>query len=159
MITKAKDIYNKDILLNEKQEQVMMEWEKPYMEECINMLQPCGHVLEIGFGLGYSANQIRKFNVKSHTIIESDDLIYNDLLKWADDKTKRQLAEIRQLRLERLRQTDYLANSDVVMPENIKTWRQSLRDLPQDNTTEEQYDLILARDINGNLTNAIWSKP
>jgi|TARA_R110002020_G_scaffold178227_2_gene371135 hypothetical protein len=88
MITKAKDIYNKDILLNEKQEQVMMEWEKPYMEECINMLQPCGHVLEIGFGLGYSANQIRKFNVKSHTIIESDDLIYNDLLKWADDKTK-----------------------------------------------------------------------
>ena len=61
--------------------------------------------------------------------------------------------------MERLQQTDYLANSDVVMPENIKTWRQSLRDLPQDNTTEEQYDLILARDINGNLTNAIWSKP
>ena len=93
-------------------------------------------------------------------LTEAEIAEYNAIQKeWADDKTKRQLAEIRQLRLERLRQTDYLANSDVVMPENIKTWRQSLRDLPQDNTTEEQYDLILARDINGNLTNAIWSKP
>ena len=49
----------------------------------------------------------------------------------------------------------------MTMPENIKTWRQSLRDLPQDNTTEEQYDLILARsdDKYRNLTNPIWSKP
>ena len=93
-------------------------------------------------------------------LTEAEIAEYNAIQKeWADDKTKRQLAEIRQLRLERLRQTDYLANSDVVMPENIKTWRQSLRDLPQDNTTEEQYDLILARDINGNLTHAVWSKP
>ena len=62
---KQKDIYNKDILLNKKNEQVMMEWEKPYMEECINVLQPHGNVLEIGYGLGYSASQIRKFNIKS----------------------------------------------------------------------------------------------
>lgn len=87
MISKDKDIYNKDILLNEKNEQVMMEWEKPYMEECINTLQPHGDVLEIGFGLGYSANQIRKFDIKSHTIIESDDTIYTDLTTWADKKT------------------------------------------------------------------------
>ena len=79
--------------------------------------------------------------------------------EWADNKTIRQLAEIRQLRLERLRETDYLSNSDVVMPDNIKTWRQSLRDIPQNNTTEAEYDLILARDENGNSTHAIWSKP
>ena len=31
MIQKQKDIYNKDILINNKNEQVMMAWEKPYM--------------------------------------------------------------------------------------------------------------------------------
>lgn len=88
MIKKQKDVYNKDILLNEKNEQVMMEWEKPYMEKCIDVLQPHGDVLEIGYGLGYSANQIRKHNnIKSHTIIESDSNIYNDLTNWADNKT------------------------------------------------------------------------
>ena len=49
--------------------------------------------------------------------------------------------------------------SDNTMPDNIKTWRQSLRDLPQNNTTEAEYDALLARDDGGNLTNSIWSKP
>ena len=66
---------------------------------------------------------------------------------------------IKELRLQRLIETDYLALSDNTMPDSIKTWRQSLRDLPQNNTTEEQYDALLARDDDGNLTNAIWSKP
>ena len=71
----------------------------------------------------------------------------------------RKLEQIKKIRLEKLQETDYLANSDVTMPDNIKTWRQSLRDLPQNNTTEEQYDALLARDSDGNLTNSIWSKP
>jgi uncharacterized protein YggE len=72
----------------------------------------------------------------------------------------KKLAEIKKLRLQKLIETDYLANSDVVMPDNIKTWRQSLRDLPQDFSTEEQYDLLLARDEEtGELTHSIWSKP
>ena len=66
---------------------------------------------------------------------------------------------IKELRLQRLIETDYLALSDNTMPDSIKTWRQSLRDLPQNNTTEEQYDALLARDSDGNLTNSIWSKP
>lgn len=66
---------------------------------------------------------------------------------------------IKELRLQRLIETDYLALSDNTMPDSIKTWRQSLRDLPQNNTTEEQYDALLARDDDGNLTNSIWSKP
>ena len=45
------------------------------------------------------------------------------------------------------------------MPDNIKTWRQSLRNLPQDFSTEEQYDLLLARNDAGELTHSIWSKP
>ena len=78
---------------------------------------------------------------------------------WNDTKSERQLEEIKQIRLQKLMETDYLANSDVTMPDNIKTWRQSLRDIPQNFGTEEQYDLLLARDEQGNLTHSIWSKP
>tara|TARA_Y100001951_G_scaffold45338_1_gene35764 strand:- start:206 stop:544 length:339 start_codon:yes stop_codon:yes gene_type:complete len=84
---------------------------------------------------------------------------------WNDKSAERKLTMIKFERNLRLQQTDYMANSDYTMPENIKTWRQSLRDIPQNNTTEEQYDLLLAREIDkllstyGNLTNEIWSKP
>ena len=62
------------------------------------------------------------------------------------------------MRLQKLEETDWYSNSDVTMPDNIKTWRQSLRDIPQDFSTEEQYDLLLARDSDGNLTHTIWEK-
>ena len=52
-----------------------------------------------------------------------------------------------------------MANSDYTMPDYIKTWRQTLRDLPQNNTTESQYDTLLARDDDGNLTNSVWTQP
>ena len=78
---------------------------------------------------------------------------------FAAEKPSRQLSQIRRIRNEKLSETDYLAMSDNTMPDNIKTWRQSLRDLPQNNTTESEYDALLARDDDGNLTNAIWSKP
>ena len=78
---------------------------------------------------------------------------------WNNNSNIRKLAEIREIRNQKLFETDYLAMSDNTMPDNIKTWRQSLRDLPQNNTTEEQYDALLARDSDGNLTNSIWSKP
>ena len=78
---------------------------------------------------------------------------------YIDNAPVRKLNEIKMIRLQKLQATDYLANSDVTMPDNIKTWRQSLRDLPQNNTTETQYDALLARDSDGNLTNSIWSKP
>ena len=77
---------------------------------------------------------------------------------WASKSADRKLAAIKEVRLRKLKETDWYSNSDVTMPDNIKTWRQSLRDIPQNNTTEEQYDLLLAR-VDGNLTNEIWSKP
>tara|TARA_Y100001951_G_scaffold63268_1_gene50636 strand:- start:251 stop:571 length:321 start_codon:yes stop_codon:yes gene_type:complete len=77
---------------------------------------------------------------------------------WADASADRKLKEIKRIRLQKLKETDYLSNSDITMPDNIKTWRQSLRDIPQNNTTEEQYDLLLVI-VDGILTHAIWSKP
>jgi len=78
---------------------------------------------------------------------------------WASKSGERKLKEIREIRLGKLIETDYLANSDVTMPDNIKTWRQTLRDLPANHTDEAAYDALLARDSDGNLTNSIWSKP
>lgn len=65
-----KDEYGKEILLKDGKFQVMMEWEKPYMQACIDALKPYGDVLEIGFGLGYSAEHIQTYHPKSHTIVE-----------------------------------------------------------------------------------------
>ena len=75
---------------------------------------------------------------------------------WADSSKARKLVEIKELRQGSLEQTDWMASSDVTMPDSTKTWRQQLRDLPQDNTTEAEYDLLLATDADKKLTNAIW---
>ena len=79
------DEHGKEILLQDNEHQVMMEWEKPYMEACIDKLQPKGDVLEIGFGMGYSATQIQKYKPKSHTIIEMDSMVTERLKEWAKD--------------------------------------------------------------------------
>ena len=79
---------------------------------------------------------------------------------WNDAKADRKLTEIKNIRLQKLIETDYLANSDVTMPDNVKTWRQTLRDIPANHSDEAAYDALLARDEEtGNLTNSIWSKP
>ena len=88
-----------------------------------------------------------------------------DRTAFANKSGERKLEVIKQLRLDRLQSTDYMANSDVTMPDYIKTWRQTLRDLPQNNTTESQYDTLLARETDnskanyGQLTNSVWTQP
>jgi len=82
-----------------------------------------------------------------------------DLADWNSKSADRKLSKVRLYRNRRLAQTDYLANSDITMPDYIKTWRQTLRDLPQNNTTESQYDTLLAKDTDGNLTNSVWTQP
>ena len=82
-----------------------------------------------------------------------------DLAEWNSKSADRKLEKIRLYRNRRLKQTDYLANSDVTMPDYIKTWRQTLRDLPQNNTTESQYDTLLERNADGSLKNSVWTQP
>ena len=76
------DINNDEILLSSTQEQIMMEWEKPYMEASIDMLKPTGNVLEIGFGCGYSASQIMKYKPKKYTVIECDPIVIEKANIW-----------------------------------------------------------------------------
>ena len=82
-----------------------------------------------------------------------------DLADWNSKSADRKLSKIRLYRNLKLIETDYLANSDVTMSDAMKTWRQTLRDLPQNNTTEAKYDELLAKDSDGNLTNSVWTKP
>lgn len=81
---------------------------------------------------------------------------------WNSKLVERKLKRIKEMRLKRLQETDWYSNSDVVMPNSIKTWRQSLRDLPQNHTTEAEYDTLLEMEgISPNRTykHSIWSKP
>tara|TARA_R100000900_G_scaffold35494_1_gene29049 strand:- start:212 stop:529 length:318 start_codon:yes stop_codon:yes gene_type:complete len=99
-----------------------------------------------GIKVNLTESEIAKFNAEKTA--------------WENASADRKLAEIKQIRLQKLKETDYLANTDVVMADNVKTWRQSLRNIPQDFSTEEQYDLLLARhEETGELTHSIWSKP
>ena len=79
--------------------------------------------------------------------------IYNDNI------VPKKLEAVKKLRLEKLIETDYLAMSDNVLSDDMKNFRKKMRDIPQDFTTESQYDLLLARDSDGKLTHSIWSKP
>jgi len=82
MLSFEKDENDEEIILAKDNEQVMMEWEKPYMEASIDFLEPQGHVLEIGFGCGYSATQIMKYPIKSYTIIECDPIVIEKIKNW-----------------------------------------------------------------------------
>ena len=78
---------------------------------------------------------------------------------YADKSAERKLNTIKMIRLTKLQETDFYALKDVTMTDEMKTWRQSLRDIPANHTDEAAYDLLLARDAAGNLTHSVWSKP
>ncbi len=77
---------------------------------------------------------------------------------FRDKSPERKLNKIKEIRLQKLNETDYMANSDYTMPDDVKTWRQTMRDIPANYTTEAKYDEILAVDADGNLTHSVWSK-
>ena len=57
---------------------LMMEWEKPYMEACVDSFgieEDTSVVLEIGFGLGYSATRIQRYKPRRHVIVGASILI------------------------------------------------------------------------------------
>ena len=70
----------------------------------------------------------------------------------------RKLEKIKEIRLQKLQQTDWWVLRGN-MTEAQSDCRQSLRNIPANHTTEEAYELLLARDSSDQLTHAIWSKP
>ena len=57
---------------------------------------------------------------------------------WADDAVRRAQANLRDRRNRLLAETDYYALSDVTMSDDMKTYRQNLRDLPAGKDTVEK---------------------
>ena len=56
---------------------------------------------------------------------------------WADGASAREMDEIREHRNRLLASTDWTGNPDVTMSDNMKTYRQALRDIPASNTIYE----------------------
>jgi hypothetical protein len=82
-----KDKLGKEMLCNEDgTHQIMMEWEKPYMEKSIELLNPFGKVLEIGFGMGYSATKICSFkDVEEYNVIECMPIVWEQFYKFKSE--------------------------------------------------------------------------
>ena len=76
---------------------------------------------------------------------------------WEDSKTDRQLTQIKEMRLDFLKETDWWVLRGN-MTDAQSQYRQKLRDIPADYDSSK-YDELLARDALGNLTHSIWSKP
>ena len=57
---------------------------------------------------------------------------------WAEQAPARALDRLRQRRNRLLAETDFYGNSDVTMSDDMKTYRQALRDLPAGKDTVEK---------------------
>tara|TARA_R100001460_G_scaffold73577_1_gene114463 strand:+ start:250 stop:576 length:327 start_codon:yes stop_codon:yes gene_type:complete len=81
---------------------------------------------------------------------------------WNDASATRKLAEIRTIRNKLLQDTDWKVTmakeKGTTLSSGFKTWRDNLRKIPQDYTTETKYNELLARDDNGKLTHSVWSE-
>ena len=90
----------KDAKLNFLEDQIqvesngvlMMAWEAPLMKAHASIVAR-GDVLEIGFGMGISAQFIQEIGVTSHTIVEIHPVIAERAREWAKDKPNVKIIE------------------------------------------------------------------
>ena len=59
---------------------------------------------------------------------------------WADGALARAQSKLRQQRNQKLAETDFYALSDVTMSDDMKTYRQNLRDFPDGKDTVDKCD-------------------
>jgi len=68
--------------------EVMMDWEHPIMSaSAAYVTENGGDILEIGFGMGISADYIQSHSISSHTIIENHPQIISKSIEWASGKS------------------------------------------------------------------------
>ena len=63
--------------------------------------------------------------------------------EWENGAFDRSIKDLRQERNELLVETDWMANSDVIMSDDWKTYRQQLRDITNGITTVEDIDAVV----------------
>ena len=97
---------------------------------------------------------------KTKSNLSSEEL--NEITAWENKSPERKLEQIKEIRLQKLIETDWKVTSAKEQGTNLSTsfknWRKGLREIPTTYTTESDYDELLARDDNGNLTHCVWSE-
>jgi len=78
-------------------------------------------------------------------------------VEWNNGSADRKLNLIKEIRLEKLQETDWWVISEQIT-DTQKTWRQNLRNIPADYDSSK-YDELLNRNDQGQLTHSIWEKP
>ena len=74
--------------------------------------------------------------------------------EWAANSGNRALSNLREQRTEKLKESDWMANSDVTMDVAWRGYRQQLRDLPANYTTTD------SQPLQEDLSNLEWpTKP
>ena len=67
---------------------IMMNWEHPAMSaSAAYVTEGGGDILEIGFGMGISANYIQSHSITSHTIIEPHPQMVEKAVEWSNGKS------------------------------------------------------------------------
>mmetsp|Transcript_14524 Transcript_14524/g.29712 ORF Transcript_14524/g.29712 Transcript_14524/m.29712 type:complete len:392 (-) Transcript_14524:182-1357(-) len=77
------------LLLDDDDDAVMMEWERPLMNAHASILTSNTHgkrVLNVGFGLGIIDNALQECKPTSHVIIEAHPVVYDKMIKDGWDK-------------------------------------------------------------------------
>jgi len=78
---------NEEMILLDDGTQVMNRWEDDLMRRKAEWVSyNRGDVLELGFGMGISANYIQSCDVKSHTICEIHPQVISNLNTWSKNK-------------------------------------------------------------------------
>ena len=96
-------------------------------------------------------SNIPSYDIKIQSIFwENGSIVVKDDDVKIKNESEKPMRLLRQQRNQKLSETDWMANSDVVMSDDWKTYRQALRDLPS--TTEPKLD------EQGLLTNITWPK-
>lgn len=74
--------YTKDgRLLDENGKSIMMDWEYPIMKKTAEVIcRNGGRILNVGFGMGLIDNEIQKYNINEHWIIEIHPDVYKKML-------------------------------------------------------------------------------
>ncbi|KDO20038.1 hypothetical protein SPRG_14186, partial [Saprolegnia parasitica CBS 223.65] len=117
----TRDETDADVLLSSVGQQVMMAWERDYMEQCVERLAitPASDVLEIGFGLGYSATKIMTYSPKTYTIIECDPVVIARIKAWAHSYSNVRIVQgTWQTQLPALPAFDCIFFDDYPLPQN-----------------------------------------
>ena len=79
--TKMEEFGDEDVI-------IMMDWEHPIMSaSAAYITQGGGDILEIGFGMGISANYIQSHSILSHTIIEPHPQMVEKAVEWSNGKS------------------------------------------------------------------------